>query len=71
MIYGIPEWPSGFPYFLQYKSEFGNKEFCMRQVMGNKCNCLNLEKNMDNFFPWSKITFFSLNSSPKKEINEN
>ena len=21
------EWSSGFPYFLQYKSEFGNKEF--------------------------------------------
>ena len=21
------EWPSGFPYFLQFKSEFGNKEF--------------------------------------------
>jgi len=24
---GIPEWSSGFPYFLQFKSEFGNKEF--------------------------------------------
>ena len=24
---GIPEWFSGFPYFLQIKSEFGNKEF--------------------------------------------
>ena len=23
----IPEWSSGFPYFLQFKSEFGNKEF--------------------------------------------
>ena len=22
----IPFWPSGFPYFLQFKSEFGNKE---------------------------------------------
>ena len=22
-----PEWSSGFPYFLQFKSEFGNKEF--------------------------------------------
>ena len=21
------EWSSGFPYFLQFKSEFGNKEF--------------------------------------------
>ena len=21
----IPEWSSGFPYFLQFKSEFGNK----------------------------------------------
>ena len=27
MIYGIPEWSSGFPHFLQLKSEFGNKEF--------------------------------------------
>ena len=25
----IPEWSSGFPYFLQFKSEFGNKEFMM------------------------------------------
>ena len=24
---GIPEWSSGFPYFLQFQSEFGNKEF--------------------------------------------
>ena len=23
----IPEWSSGLPYFLQFKSEFGNKEF--------------------------------------------
>ena len=23
----IPEWSSGFPYFLQFKSELGNKEF--------------------------------------------
>ena len=23
----IPEWSSGFPYFLQFESEFGNKEF--------------------------------------------
>ena len=23
----IPEWLSGFPYFLQFKSEYGNKEF--------------------------------------------
>ena len=27
LIYVIPEWSSGFPYFLQLKSEFGNKEF--------------------------------------------
>ena len=24
---GQPEWSSGFPYFLQFKAEFGNKEF--------------------------------------------
>ena len=27
LIQVIPEWSSGFPYFLQVKSEFGNKEF--------------------------------------------
>ena len=27
LIYVIPEWSSGFPHFLQFKSEFGNKEF--------------------------------------------
>ena len=27
LIWVIPEWFSGFPYFLQFKSEFGNKEF--------------------------------------------
>ena len=27
LIYVIPEWCSGFPYFLQFKSEFGNKNF--------------------------------------------
>ena len=27
LIYVIPEWSIGFPYFLQFKSEFGNKEF--------------------------------------------
>ena len=27
LIQVIPEWSSDFPYFLQFKSEFGNKEF--------------------------------------------
>ena len=27
LILVIPEWSNGFPYFLQFKSEFGNKEF--------------------------------------------
>ena len=31
LIYVIPDWSSGFPYFLQFKSEFGNKEFMKRQ----------------------------------------
>ena len=26
LIDRVPEWSSGFPYFLQFKSEFGNKE---------------------------------------------
>ena len=27
LIQVIPEWSSGFPYFLHIRSEFGNKEF--------------------------------------------
>ena len=27
LIDRVPEWSRGFPYFLQFKSEFGNKEF--------------------------------------------
>ena len=27
VISGIPEWSSGFLHFLQFQSEFGNKEF--------------------------------------------
>ena len=27
LIYVIPEWSTGFPYFLQFNSELGNKEF--------------------------------------------
>ena len=27
LIWVIPEWSSGFPYFIQHQSEFGNKEF--------------------------------------------
>ena len=27
LIQVLPEWPSVFPYFLQFKSEFANKEF--------------------------------------------
>ena len=27
LIWVIPEWSSGFPYFPQFKYEFGNKEF--------------------------------------------
>ena len=37
---GIPEWFSGFPYFLQFKSEFGNKEFMIwATVSSQSCFC--------------------------------
>ena len=36
----IPEWSSGFPYFLQFKSEFGNKEFMVcATVSSQSCFC--------------------------------
>ena len=36
----IPEWSSGFPYFLQFKSEFGNKEFMIwATVSSQSCFC--------------------------------
>ena len=36
----IPEWSSGFPYFLQFKSKFGNKEFMIRAtVTSQSCFC--------------------------------
>ena len=40
MITVIPEWSSGFPYFLQFKSEFGNKEFMIwATVSSQSCFC--------------------------------
>ena len=40
LIYVIPEWPRGFPYFLQFKSEFGNKEFMIwASVSSQSCFC--------------------------------
>ena len=36
----IPEWSSGFPYFLQFKPEFGNKEFMIwATVSSGSCFC--------------------------------
>ena len=36
----MPEWPSGFPYFLQFKSEFGNKEFMIWATVSSwSCFC--------------------------------
>ena len=32
LIEVIPEWSSSFPYFLQFKSEFGNKEFMIKDI---------------------------------------
>ena len=36
----LPEWPSGFPYFLQFKSEFDNKAFMIwATVSSQSCFC--------------------------------
>ena len=36
----IPEWSSGFPHFLQFKSEFGNKEFTIWATVSSwSCFC--------------------------------
>ena len=41
-IYVILESPIGFPYFLQFKSEFGNKEFMVWATVSSwSCFCLN------------------------------
>ena len=37
---GHTEWSSGFPYFLQFKSEFGNKEFMIWATVSSRfCVC--------------------------------
>ena len=36
LIQAIPEWSSGFPYFLQFKSEFGNKEFMIWATVSSR-----------------------------------
>ena len=35
----IPEWSSGFPYFLQFMSEFGNKEFMIWATVSSQYCC--------------------------------
>ena len=36
----MPEWSNGFPHFLQFKSEFGNKEFMIwATVSSQSCFC--------------------------------
>ena len=40
LIYVVSEWFSGFPYFLQFKSEFGNKELIIwATVSFQSCFC--------------------------------
>ena len=40
VIYVIPEWSSGFPYFLQFKSDFGKNEFMiLAPVSSGSCFC--------------------------------
>ena len=40
LVYVIPEWSSGFPYILQFQSEFGNKEFMIWAIVSSQsCFC--------------------------------
>ena len=40
LIWVIPEWPSGFPYFLQFKPLFSNKEFIICAIVSSQsCFC--------------------------------
>ena len=40
LIKVIPEWSSGFPYFLQFQSEFGNNEFMIWATVSSwSCFC--------------------------------
>ena len=40
LIYIIAEWSSGFPYFLQFMSEYGNKEFVIWAIVNSSsCFC--------------------------------
>ena len=40
LIWVIPQWSSSFPHFLQFKSEFGNKEFMIwATVSSQSCFC--------------------------------
>ena len=40
LIQVIPEWSSAFPYFLQFKSEFGNKEYIIWATVSSwSCFC--------------------------------
>ena len=32
---GLPEWSRGFPHFLQFKYEFGNKEFMIQATVSS------------------------------------
>ena len=39
-LWVIPEWSSGFPYFIQFKSDFGKKEFMIwATVSSQSCFC--------------------------------
>ena len=45
LIYVIPDWPSDFPYFLQFKSEFGHKEFMILATVSSSlvfADCIEL-----------------------------
>ena len=51
----IPEWSSSFHYFLQLKSEFGNKEFMIWATVSSHLGSSSMVKAMANrlvFLPW-------------------
>ena len=56
----MPEWSRGFPYFLQFKSEFGNKERWL-------CGHGRAERNYSMFN--TKLTFLKKKKEKKKKTS--
>ena len=50
LIYVIPEWSGGFPYFFQFKSEFCNKEF--KLIISSEKTNTHLGLKRSGYFPF-------------------